>query len=101
MFTVKLLANLVAGSDCYILLNMIEHVFTCHISRITWDINYNWLLLKAVNVLYVYVQFKRTNQSCHLQKLSNQSLLNSALVMEIVNNSFSESKKDMKEERTI
>ena len=63
MFTVKLLANLVAGSDCYILLNMIEHVFTCHISRITWDINYNWLLLKTVNVFYVYVQFKRTNQS--------------------------------------
>ena len=30
----------------------------------------------------------------HLQKLANQSLLNSALVMEIVNNSFSESKKN-------
>ena len=29
-----------------------------------------------------------------LQKLSNQSLLNGALVMEIVNNSFSESKKN-------
>ena len=29
----------------------------------------------------------------HLQKLANQSLLNGALVMEIVNNSFSESKK--------
>ena len=28
-----------------------------------------------------------------LQKLANQSLLNGALVMEIVNNSFSESKK--------
>ena len=28
----------------------------------------------------------------HLQKLANQSLLNGALVMEIVNNSFSESK---------
>ena len=101
MFTVKLLTNLVVGSDCYIVLNMIEHVFTFHISHITWGINYNWLLLKAVNVLYVYVQFKRTNQSCHLQKLSNQSLLNSALVMEIVNNSFNESKKDMKEERTF
>ena len=99
MFTVKLLANLVAGSDCYIVLNMIEHVFTCHISHITCGINYNWLLLKAVNILYVYVQFKRTNKVAHLQKLSNQ--LNSALVMEIVNNSFSESKKDMKEERTF
>ena len=30
----------------------------------------------------------------HLQKLTNQSLLNGALVMEIVNNSFSESKKN-------
>ena len=29
----------------------------------------------------------------HRQKLANQSLLNGALVMEIVNNSFSESKK--------
>ena len=29
----------------------------------------------------------------HLQKLTNQSLLNGALVMEMVNNSFSESKK--------
>ena len=30
----------------------------------------------------------------HLQKLANQSLLNGALVMEIVNNYFSESKKN-------
>ena len=30
----------------------------------------------------------------HLQKLANQSLLNDALVMETVNNSFSESKKN-------
>ena len=30
----------------------------------------------------------------HLQKLANQSLLTGALVMEIVNNSFSESKKN-------
>ena len=30
----------------------------------------------------------------HLQKLANQSLLNGALVMEIVNNSFSERKKN-------
>ena len=30
----------------------------------------------------------------HLQKLANQSLLNGALVMEIVNNSFSESKEN-------
>ena len=30
----------------------------------------------------------------HLQKLANQSLLNRALVMERVNNSFSESKRN-------
>ena len=30
----------------------------------------------------------------HLQKLANQSLLDGALVMEIVNNSFSESKRN-------
>ena len=47
MFAVKLLANLVVASDCYIVLNMFEHVFTFHISHITWGINYNWSLLKA------------------------------------------------------
>ena len=93
MFAVKLTANLVVASDCYIVLNMFEHVFTFHISHITWGINYNWLLLKAVNVLYVYVQFKRTNQSCLPSKIS-QSLLNGALVMEMVNNSFSEGKEN-------
>ena len=30
----------------------------------------------------------------HLQKLANQSLLNDALVIEMANNSFSESKKN-------
>ena len=30
----------------------------------------------------------------HLQKLANQSLLNGALMMEMVNNSFKESKKN-------
>ena len=30
----------------------------------------------------------------HLQKLANQSLLNDAFVMEMLNNSFSESKKN-------
>ena len=30
----------------------------------------------------------------HLEKLANQSLLNGALVIQIVNNSFSESKKN-------
>ena len=33
----------------------------------------------------------------HLQKLTNQSMLNSAFVMEMVNNLFSESKKNFGE----
>ena len=90
MFAVKLLANLVVASDCYIVFNMFEHVFTFRTSHI----NYKWLLLKPANVLYVYVQFKPTNQSCSPSKIS-QSLLNGALVMEMVNNSFSESKKTL------
>ena len=32
----------------------------------------------------------------HLQKLANQSMLNGALVIEIVSNSFSESKKNFR-----
>ena len=32
----------------------------------------------------------------HLQKLANQSMLNDALVIEVVSSSFSESKKNMK-----
>ena len=57
IFAVKLLANLVAASDSYIVLNMFEHDSTFNISHITWGINYNWLQLKAVNVLYVYVAY--------------------------------------------
>ena len=34
------------------------------------------------------------NKVAHLQKLANQSMLNGALVIEIVNNYFSESKKN-------
>ena len=33
-------------------------------------------------------------KAAHLQKLANQSMANGALVMEMVNNSFSESKKN-------
>ena len=35
MFAAKLLVNLVVASDCYIVLNMFEDVFTFHISHIT------------------------------------------------------------------
>ena len=72
MFAVKLLANLVVACDCYIVLNMFEDVFIFLISHITWGINYNWLLLKAVNVLYFSVHFKRMNQSCSPSKFSQQ-----------------------------
>ena len=41
MFAVKLLANLVVASDCYIVSNMFEHVFTFHIPHDTSGINYN------------------------------------------------------------
>ena len=74
MFAVKPLANLVVARDCYIVLNMFEHVFTfhiSHISHITWGINYNWgIMLKAVKVFYVYVQIKRTNQKCSPAEIS-------------------------------
>ena len=54
-------------------------------------------MLKAVNVLAIYLCSVQTNQSKLLcfKKLANQSLINGALVMEIVNNSFSESKKNL------
>ena len=70
MLEVKLLANLIVASDCNIVLNMFEHVFTFRISHITWGIIYNWSLLKAVKVLYVYVQIKRPNQSYSPSKIS-------------------------------
>ena len=34
------------------------------------------------------------NKVAHLQKLANQSILNGALATEMINNSFSESKKN-------
>ena len=75
MFAAKLLTSLVVASDCYIVLNMFEHVFTFHISHITWGINYNWV--------------------AHLQKLANESLSNGAVVIGIMNNSFIGSEKTL------
>ena len=45
-----------------------------------------------IKLCYVYVKFKRANQVAYLQKLANQSVLNSALVIKMVNNYFSGSK---------
>ena len=44
---------------------------------------------------YVYVKLKQKIKVAHLQKLANQSMLNGAYVTERVNNSFSESKKNL------
>ena len=47
--------------------------------------------------LTFYILMFKTNEPikiAHLPKLANQSLLNGALVMEMVNNTFSESKKN-------
>ena len=60
MFAVKLLANLAVASNFCFVLNMFEHVFTFHISLEV--LYYNWPLLKAVNILHDYFQFKQTNQ---------------------------------------
>ena len=46
-------------------------------------------LTSYIKLCYVYVKFKRVKVA-HLQKLANQSMLNGALGIEMVNNSFSE-----------
>ena len=92
MFAVKLLANLVLAGDCYIVLNMFEHVFTFPISlEVLIITDYCYKLLTFYMFMFNSSEPIRVT---HLQKLANQSLLNGALVMEIVNNSFSESKKN-------
>ena len=64
MFAVKLQANLVVASDCFI---VFEHNwfsnFTFDISHVSSGINYNWSLLKAVNVLAIFLFSVQTNQS--------------------------------------
>ena len=42
--------------------------------------------MSSIKLYYVYVRFKWTNQ-----KVANQSILNGALAIDIVNKSFSES----------
>ena len=46
--------------------------------------------MSYIKLCHVYVKFKRINQSCFSSKIS-QSMLNGALVIEMVNNFFSES----------
>ena len=63
-------------------------------------IYHNWSYMKAVKSVYIKfilndVMFMLNSnepiKSAHLQRLTNQSMLNGALVVEMVNNSFSES----------
>ena len=56
--------------------------------------------MSYIKLCYVYVTFKRTSQSCLPSKISqsinvenNQLILNGALLIEMVSNSFSENKK--------
>ena len=75
-----------------------EHAELFHISYFTCHLTYNRLRLKAVKnaltshikLCYVYVNLNEPIKVAHLQKLANQV----ALLIEIVNNSFSESKKN-------
>ena len=94
MFAVKLLANLVVAIDFYIVLNIFERVSLFNISHITWSINYNWSLLKAVHAFMFMYNLNKTMNVADLQKLANHSPLTGALVMEMVHNSFSKSKKN-------
>ena len=94
-FALKLQAN--SAVVCVVTLYF-EH-FTFYIPLEV--LYYNRWYLKAVkNVLtsyfklcYVYVKFKQTNQSSSPSKITNQSMLNGAPVMEMVNNSFSKARK--------
>ena len=101
MFAVKLPANSVVASNCYIALNMSEYVsyFTLHLPLEV--LYYNWSLLKAVKVLVSYIELfyvfmfnsNKPIKVVHLQKLDNQSMLTGALVKEMVNKFSRESKK--------
>ena len=71
------------------------HAFSHFLFYIPLEVLYsNWSKLKAVNNVwasyiksrYVYVKFKRTNQSCLPSKISK------SINVEMVNNSFNESK---------
>ena len=76
-----------------------EHAEHFNISHFPYHLRYNWLWLKAANNFLTnytklcYVKFKWTNQSCSPSKIG-QSMMNGAFVIEMGNNSFSESKKN-------
>ena len=90
MFAIKLQANSEVVCNCFIVLNMLS-VFTFDIFHTTWGIiDYSWKLLTSYIKSY---NFMLNSNIAHLQKWANQSILESALVIGLVNRFFSESKK--------
>ena len=54
----------------------------------------NNVLTSYIELCDAYIKFKQTNQSCPPSKLANQSMLYGALLIQRVNYSFSEIKKN-------
>ena len=85
-------------------LNMPRY-FRFHISHIAWRIIWKLIIVEAVNnplmsyirlCNYVKLNSDKPIKVAHLEKLANQIILNGALVIEkCLNNSFSESKKNV------
>ena len=94
MFAVKVISAVVC--NCYNVLNM-PSIFTFHISHTTWGIiDHSWKpnVLASYTINYVMLNSNEPVKVAHLQKLANQSMLSGALVIEMVNNSFSERRKN-------
>ena len=82
-----------------------EHAEHSHISHFTYHLSYYIIidldLTSYIKLCYVYVNFNKPIKVADLQKLVNQLMLNGTLVIEIVNNSLSESKKNFDKARNI
>ena len=82
-----------------------EHAEHSHISHFTYYLRYYIIIAHVltcyIKLCYVYVNFYEPVKVADLQKLLNQLMLNGALVIEIVNNSLSESKKNFDKARNI
>ena len=96
IFAVKLIANYGSCFHCYIIF------WTCRTFYISLEVfYYNWPQSKAVNnvltscinnVIFTLIS-NELIKVADLRKSPNQLMLNGALVIEMVNNSFKESKK--------
>ena len=82
-----------------------EHAEHSHISHFTYHLSYYIIidhdLTSYIKLCYVYVNFNKPIKVADLQKLVNQLMLNGTLVIEIVNNSLSESKKNFDKARNF